>query len=162
MDRSAFKAGLNAALRLLSRRDHSCAELARKLSQRGYAPEVIDAALAECRRLDYLNDRKFVIGQILLMRRKGYGVNRIRSSLYAKGLDGDTISAAMETHCTVQDQLDDCRRAHERKIEHSQRDCSHSLGKESLYRFLLQRGYPADIVRQVIRENAAQPDQYNS
>jgi regulatory protein len=161
MDRSDYKAGLNAALRLLSRRDHGCAEIARKLLQRGYAPEVVDAALAECCRLDYLDDRKFVIQQVLLLRRKGYGPNRIRSSLYAKGVDGDTISAAMETHCTVQDQLEDCRQAHDRKVGHSQRVSSRSLGKESLYRFLLQRGYPADIVRQVLRENAARPDEYN-
>lgn len=161
MDQSAYKAGLNAALRFLSRRDHSCAEITRKLSQRGYAPEVADAVLAECRRLDYLDDRRFVVQQILLLRRRGYGANRIRNSLYLKGLDTDIISAAMETHCTVRNQLEDCRQAHDKKAGQYQGARNNTPRKESLYRFLLQRGYPADIVRQVIRENAARFDGYN-
>jgi regulatory protein len=150
VDQTAYKSGLAAAIRLLSRRDHSRAELTGKLSRRGYDPAVTDAVVAECLRLDYLNDQTYSLRQTLALRRRGYGAKRIRRALYAKGLDADMISAAIEKHCGDQNQLEDCRRVLTKKITRSLRP--HGNGQEHLFRFLLQRGYSVDIIRQVLSE----------
>ena len=47
-----------AAIRLLASRDHSVAELTRKLRQREHASEAIDAALAELMEANYVNDAR--------------------------------------------------------------------------------------------------------
>jgi len=49
----------NAALRLLARRDHSVAELKRKLLQRGYTGPDVEAALERGRQLGYLDEQRY-------------------------------------------------------------------------------------------------------
>jgi regulatory protein len=88
-DESAYRAALAAALRILSVRDHSVAELTRKLARRGHAPEVLDAVIQECLRLRYLDDGHATQQAIDSLKRKGCGMRRVRSELARRGLDGD-------------------------------------------------------------------------
>jgi regulatory protein len=50
---------LAAAVKLLSERRYTKAGLAEKLRGRGYAPDVVDAAVGECERRRYIDDRTF-------------------------------------------------------------------------------------------------------
>ena len=49
----------DAALRILTLRDHSEAELARKLAAKGCSPEEVGATLERLKELGYLDDRRF-------------------------------------------------------------------------------------------------------
>lgn len=152
MDQPDYKACLNCALRILGRRDHSCRELELKLQQRGYDSIDIRAVLAECRRLNYLDDRKFAFSHIRFLRRKGYGAHRIRQVLKNKGLARDLIVAVIEAKCNDADQFHDCRQALTKKLKASGRVCLSADEKRRLYRFLVQRGFHSEIIRQTMDE----------
>ena len=85
---ASYQKAFHAALRLLTRRDHSMAELNRKLRQRGVEKDVIQAVLAECRRLNYLDDDRFAAGLISRLKRKGCGSLRMRTEFHRHGLAG--------------------------------------------------------------------------
>ncbi len=88
-DETTFRSALATALRALSVRDHSTAELTRKLTRRGHAPEVVAAVVAECLRLSYLDDTRAAQQAIDRLKRKGCGIHRIRRELALRGLGGE-------------------------------------------------------------------------
>jgi SOS response regulatory protein OraA/RecX len=49
---------MNAAVRILTHRDHSKYELKQKLQKRGFASEVIDTVILACLRLNYIDDER--------------------------------------------------------------------------------------------------------
>jgi hypothetical protein len=53
-EKTARSGAMNAAVRILTHRDHSKYELKRKLEQRGFASEVVDAVIQACERLNYI------------------------------------------------------------------------------------------------------------
>ncbi len=75
------KKALNSALRILTPRDHSKYELVKKLKQRGFSREDIDAAISSCERFDYINDERTAQIYIRQLKRKGYGKKRIQLEL---------------------------------------------------------------------------------
>lgn len=87
-DETAYRSAMAVALRALSLRDHSTAELTRKLTRRGYAAEVAEAVVAECLRLSYLDDARVAQQAIERLKRKGCGIHRIRRELARLGLGG--------------------------------------------------------------------------
>jgi regulatory protein len=87
-DETAYRSALAVALRVLSVRDHSTAELTRKLTRRGHDPEVVAAVVDECLRLSYLDDNRAAQHAIDRLKRKGCGIHRIRCELAQRGLGG--------------------------------------------------------------------------
>jgi regulatory protein len=142
---------LDAALRLLARRDHSVAELNRKLSQRGFAPDQIASVIAECERMHYLDDARFCQMLTLQQRRRGYGILRIAQMLRTKGLNAHQIDESLSRDCSETNQIEDCRRVLTKKL----RSCSATDAgnrTERLYRFLLSRGFTSATIFQVLDE----------
>ena len=152
MSASSEKACMESALRLLGGRDHSRRELADKLRQRGYAAPDIAVVTAECLRLDYLNDEKFARLYLQQLRRKGYGQFRIRHMLQVKGLGAQLIEDLLASDCDVAAQSADCRRALAKKLSKTEYDRNLPDLKVRLHRFLLNRGFPADIVRKTLQQ----------
>lgn len=146
------EACLNTALRLLTRRDHSCAELRAKLVQRGYADEQIEPVLAKCRRLNYLDDARFALGLLNSLRRRGYGRLRIAHRMQAKGLSRRLVDTVLEDHYPVSAQLADCREALARKAGRSGASQGDANWKRKLYRFLLQRGFASDLINEAFND----------
>ncbi|MEJ2101027.1 MAG: regulatory protein RecX [Desulfobacterales bacterium] len=79
---------MNTAVRILTNRDHSKYELKQKLRQRGFARKVIDTVIAECERLDYINDPRTAQLYILQLKRKCFGRRYVRMALKKKRLGG--------------------------------------------------------------------------
>ena len=152
MDCADPQACLDASLRLLARRDHSCHELASKLVQRRFIQAAVDHAISECKRLGYLDDARFAFSQVRHLRGKGYGVYRIRQVLGQKGVATRIIDMAVREKCSESDQIEDCRRALQKKTGRSADSLSSARDHQRLYRFLSQRGYSSDVVHQVIEE----------
>jgi regulatory protein len=151
MKRTSNEDCLHTALGLLSRRDHGSVELGRKLSRKGFATPQITSALIECKRLQYLDDRKFCDRIVTQQRRKGYGILRIAQILRDKGLDADFIDASLRRECCEMNQISDCRLALNRKLQAPSSRRKPDLTAH-LYRFLHSRGFLSSIVRKVLLE----------
>ena len=78
------------ALRLLARREHSRAELARKLAPRSESPQALEFLLLELEKRKQLSDERFASERAHVLSRK-YGAARIRRDLKAKGVDAQVI-----------------------------------------------------------------------
>ncbi|WP_413735104.1 regulatory protein RecX [Sodalis sp. RH21] len=104
---------LDRALHLLSLRDHSEAELRRKLAtppltRRRFnqrpasgepgAPEITEAdienAIDYCLQNDWLDDARFALRYVNSRSKKGYGEQKIRMELLQKGIDREIIDNA--------------------------------------------------------------------
>jgi regulatory protein len=82
------------ALRLLSAREHSRAELERKLYALEEVPGSLAQLLDELQAKDFINEQR-VIESVVHRRAAKLGASRIRQELKAKGLDAETVQQAV-------------------------------------------------------------------
>jgi regulatory protein len=88
---------LAAAVRLLSGRRMTRAQLAQKLRDRGHAAEAIEAALAECERRKYLDDRTYAQLHLKsVLDRKAVGRLRLFQELVRNGVDGELAREVLD------------------------------------------------------------------
>jgi regulatory protein len=85
------------ALGLLTRREHSRKELARKLAARGVEIEDARAAIDKLSAGGWQDDRRFAELLVRSRAATGHGPVRIRAELATHGLDRDAIAAAMDS-----------------------------------------------------------------
>lgn len=154
---SAYQKCLKAALRLLGRRDHSRTELAGKLRLKGFEASNIARVIAECERMDYLDDARFCRHYAAHLRRRGYGVVRIEQMLKAKGLATAHVAARIREHCGEAVQIEDCRRVLGKKVQREGPLGNTAAVKARLYRFLSNRGFASPVVNQVLQECFGDP-----
>jgi regulatory protein len=84
------------AIQLLARRDHSRLELQKKLLERSFSREEIDALLPELIEKNLLNDVRFAQSYIRMRTAKGYGAIRIAEELRERGIDKEIISTELD------------------------------------------------------------------
>jgi regulatory protein len=92
------KSAFGIVLRALSRRDHSEAEIRRKLSTRNFSSDTIDEVVAGLLDAGYLNDARFArsFAESAIRNGRGYGF-RIRVDLLRRGIAEDIIVEALGT-----------------------------------------------------------------
>lgn len=131
------------ALGLLARREHSRAELARKLSPHGEADEIA-ALLDDLERRKQLSDARYA--ESLRHTRSGkYGSRRLAHELREKGVGEGLIADAVAE--AREDDLAAARAAWVKRFGVLPNDANERARQ---YRFLLGRGFPADVVRRVV------------
>lgn len=84
------------ALGLLTRREHSKKELARKLAARGIEADDAQAAIEKLAGDGWQDDRRFAASLLRTRAGGGYGPIRIRAELAMHGLDRDAVEAVMD------------------------------------------------------------------
>ena len=84
------------ALGLLTRREHSKQELARKLASRGIEPDDAQAAIDKLSAAGWQDDARFADLLVRSRANAGYGPVRIRAELATHALDSGVIAAAIE------------------------------------------------------------------
>jgi regulatory protein len=156
---SLEKKCLHTALRLLGRRDHSRAELAAKLEQRGFEARQIAQAIFECERMRYLDDDRFCRNYAAYLRRKGYGLLRIVPLLEKKGLADTLVTAAVGEHFNHCTQVDDCRRVLAKKMRRQGHSGINRVLRARLYRFLLNRGFAWAVIGEVLGAGSSASDE---
>ncbi|MBL8420717.1 MAG: recombination regulator RecX [Dechloromonas sp.] len=136
-----------AALRLLTRRDHSRAELRAKLAAGAESAEQLDAVLevlqAEC----LLSDRRYARARVVA-RAGRFGDARLKQELRQHGVGDDDIAAALPEGG---DEVLRCRAVWERRF----RELPQELEERARQvRFLQYRGFSGEAIRSVMRGNA--------
>lgn len=84
------------ALSLLTRREHSKKELARKLAARGVEADDAQAAIEKLAGNGWQDDNRFAASLLRARAGGGYGPIRIRAELALHGLDRDAVEAVMD------------------------------------------------------------------
>jgi regulatory protein len=125
------------ALRLLARREHSRAELGRKLSRHAEAPEALEILLTDLEKRQQLSDERFASERTRSLSRK-YGAARIRHDLKAKGVDAQLIDQV-----SSEGELERARAILARKYREPPATREERARR---MRFLQSRGFSAEII----------------
>ncbi|NMF91533.1 recombination regulator RecX [Aromatoleum petrolei] len=135
------------ALRHLARREHSRAELVRKLAPHGSAEE-IDDVLDRITELGLLSDHRFAEAWVRGKATR-FGTARLRRELALRGVERDTIDAALEAE-GVEDDVDRARAIWRGKFGTTPAD-AREWARQA--RFLQGRGFGTDVIRKILKEN---------
>lgn len=130
------------AFDLLSRRDHSRWELARKLRQKGAAPDEIEPLLEELEAFGYLDDERFCRNFIRYRSQKAWGLSRYRQELQSRGVSSDLVSRILEDSEEISDQTQILKL--ERLIG---REVERGKEKQKIVAAMLRRGFASQRVR---------------
>lgn len=135
------------ALRLLSRRDYTEAELRTKLEERGYPQDPLDDTIRQLTERGALNDPRVAAAHARTSAIvKGRGRHRVLRELQARGLSRDVIDEAMAS-LPAGSEAKAIRRILERK--HWPARPSLQL-RRRMFQHLLRRGFPADAIRRAL------------
>ena len=150
--KSAYQKAMNTAVRLLTRRDHTRFEIIQKLGQRGFDGGVIDRVLAECRRLDYIDDERTARVYIDQLARRGFGFRRIRFELRKKGLTGERFEIILNEHLAEIDEHEIARKVMLKKMKSFESVEDGQKRRDKMYRFLYSRGFDASVISEVMKK----------
>ncbi|MCX9157390.1 recombination regulator RecX [Niveibacterium sp. 24ML] len=134
------------ALRSLAQRDHSRAELARKLAAHGEA-DAVEAVLDRMAELGLLSDTRFA-ESFVRSRAARLGERRLQHELAQRGVDPDTINEALRSELGESEQAR-ARDVWARKFGRAPGDAKEWARQA---RFLITRGFSADVVKRVLKE----------
>lgn len=129
------------ALRLLARREHSRAELARKLAAHAESPAAVDLLLDALSLKGQLSDERFAEARTHRLARK-FGPARIRQDLKARGIAADVIAKT-----SFGDELERARDILGRKFKASAATREDYARRA---RFLQGRGFSHDTIRRAL------------
>jgi len=134
------------ALRLLARREHSRAELGRKLSGHAETPEALELLLIDLEKRKQLSDARYAEERVRSLSRK-FGAARIRQDLKAKGVDRETID-----RISAEGELERARGILARKYREPAATREERARRG---RFLMSRGFSSDIIRSLLSSRDA-------
>jgi len=129
------------ALRFLTRREHSRAELARKLAPHAESPQALDAVLTDLAQRKQLSDERYAETRAHWLSRK-YGAAKIRHDLKAHG-----VADAVIERVSAEGDLEKARAILARKYR---APVSTREEKAKRARFLQSRGFSYDVIRRLL------------
>ena len=135
------------ALRFLARREHSRAELSRKLAPHAESAEALLFLLDELEKRRQLSDERYAEVRSHWMARK-YGAARIRQDLKAKGVAEEVVARVSSAG-----ELERAKAILARKYRDQ---ASSREEKARRMRFLQSRGFSFDIIRSALRVDDAE------
>ena len=138
---------LNAtAIRLLAMREHSQAELQRKLVERGFNALAVAQTLQELKAQTLLSDERFTEAFVLSRRERGSGPVKIQAELQQRGIDTTLISRYLDFRDP--EWLELAEQARQKKYGRARPD-EYAL-KMQQARFLANRGFNHEQIRRVL------------
>jgi regulatory protein len=154
-NRPLVKVGVEAAaVRLLARREHSVAELRRKLLGKGYPSEAIEPVIQKLTGKRLVSDERFTSSFVHHHARRGQGPLRIRAELRQQGIADAQVEEALGSAGIDWVQL--AREVRRRKFGAT---APRSLGERAKQaRFLQYRGFDAEQLRAAFREESGEAD----
>ena len=146
-----------AALRILSYRFNSEAELRRKLRRKEFEPLRIDQTIERLRAEKWLDDARFAAEFVRSKQLKHRGPRRIARELSAAGIDREDAQRAVRDNIDADREREDLAAlaAKKRRIlirRHGEEYVSTDEGRRKLTAYLLNQGYDAALVQRVLKE----------
>lgn len=141
------------ALRLLAGREHSRAELERKLARHAPEPAELAAALDALQAKGFINEQR-VLDSVVHRRAGQFGQRRLQQELQQRGLDPDAIAGSLA-------QLKDSELARARAVRFKKfgdAPPASAADRSKQMRFLLGRGFDGEVVRRAMGQSA---DEHN-
>ena len=132
------------ALRLLARREHSSAELRRKLAAHLAPEDDLKSLLEDLLRRKLLSDERYAESRVYSLSRK-FGAARIAHELRAKGLDKGLSEQASKTARATE--VERAREVWRRKFRVAPKTREE---RAKQMRFLRSRGFSLDAIRAVV------------
>ena len=147
------------ALRLLNRRDYGITELTRKLQEKAFPPDRIEAVVERCIEFGYLDDQRYAATRARNLMRQGRAVgSRVLADLRQRGIDeqtaGEALQAAREElseHAVLADLLE------RRFPEFDFREASDRERRRVIH-FLQRRGFPLNSILQTLNGRDPEDD----
>lgn len=133
----------NSVIRLLAQREHSRAELERKLVRRFAAGERMQGVLDELEQRGLLSDQRFTESYVAMRVRKGFGPLRIRAELQERGVDKTLIEPELDIGREAWTQH--LREAAAQRFGGEKPSARSEQAKQA--RFLQYRGFPDSLIR---------------
>jgi len=132
------------ALRLLSTREHSRAELERKLAPHEEEPGALAKVLDALQAKDFINEGR-VVESLIHRRSAKLGTQRIKQELQAKGLEPEAVAQALQT--LRASEVERAREVWRKKFGVPAVDATE---RAKQMRFLASRGFGGDTIRRVV------------
>jgi len=148
-EQGAFQPAFASAVRLLSGKRLTRAQLVQKLRDRGFAPEAIEAAVSRCEAKRYIDDRTFAELYVKsVLERKPVGPMRLLRDLLRYGIDQSVARTAIA-------QIDDDE---EQRIERALRKLEAMRPQDrfdQLAKRLERMGYGPPAIARALRRRSA-------
>lgn len=142
------RTAMDSALKLLSFRARSESEMAERLKQKGFPPDVVGPILVRLRELGLVNDGGLAHDLVEIQRRGGRGDHRIRRDLMKRGLSaGDVSRGLAEPAENEADRAWDCLQKRAPRVKGLDRDKAY----RRLYGYLMRQGFGVDETRRALR-----------
>jgi regulatory protein len=132
------------ALRLLGNREHSRAELERKLAEHEAEPGQLRRVLDELQAKGFIDEQR-VVASVLHRRAPRLGAMRIRQELQGKGL-----APALVAEAVSQLRATEVQRAHEVWLRRFGQLPADQKERARQARFLAARGFGGEVIRRVL------------
>ena len=147
VSRAGFGLSLKGrALHLLAAREHSRAELERKLKPHEETPGQLAQVLDELQARDFISEARVV--ESVINRRAGrFGASRIKYELQNKGLGAEAVADAVDR--LKGSELERAQSIWRKKFDGPAADAA---GRAKQMRFLAARGFGGEVIRRVVSQ----------
>jgi regulatory protein len=132
------------ALRLLSGREHSRAELEKKLKAHEEAPGELAQALDELQARGFISEQR-VVESVVHRRAARLGAGRVKQELQAKGISAEAVAKAVQGLRSTE-----VLRAREVWRKKFGEPAVDAAGRAKQMRFLASRGFGAEAIHRVV------------
>ena len=130
---------------MLARREHTRAEMARRLSPHSESPEQIELLLDALVARGWLSEARFAESRANTLAGK-FGSRKIEHDLRSRGVSAEVVEQTVER--AQAQELERCRAAWQRKFGVLPQSAA-ERGRQM--RFLAARGFSAEAVRQILK-----------
>ena len=134
------------ALRYLAAREHSRAELERKLGPHEETPGQLAQVLDELQAKDFISEAR-VVESVINRRAARFGASRIKYELLGKGLSAGAVADAVNR--LKANELERARDIWRKKFDGPAPDAA---GRAKQMRFLAARGFAGDVICRVVAQ----------
>lgn len=132
---------------MLSRREHSAFEIRDKLAKRDFADDEISKAIEELIAGGWLSDERYTEAYIRMRQIKGFGPIRIAIELHERGVKESIV----ETYLHAGDEIWSQTVGEQYRKKYKNKAIEDYNDKAKRIRFLQYRGFPLDLIYQVVK-----------
>ena len=139
------------ALRILTGRDYSQAELRRRLIDKEFEPARVDTVLQRCLELGYLDDARYALNRATSLMTRGRAVgHRVLADLRQHGIDKETACQALDKARETCDEDLLLSTLMERRFPNFNYNSAPAKERRRVVNFLQRRGFTIDRIMDLL------------